>query len=416
MSALIWVLFLVFIVGLLLLDLGVFHRKSHEIKVPEALAWTAVWVVIALAFNVFVYFLYEYNWGWVNVSVQHLSGTQAAIQFFTGYLVEKSLSVDNIFVIAMIFSFFQVPLSEQHRVLFWGIFGALVLRGVMIYAGVALIDRFDWLVYVFGLLLLASAVKMLIVRHDSIHPDRNIVVRLARKVYPFTSEYEGSRFFTIRNGQKVATPLLLALILVETSDIMFAIDSIPAILAVTRDPFLVFTSNVFAILGLRSLYFALAGMMARFRYLKMSLVFLLAYIGVKMLLAHHYPIPNLVSLVIIGGILAVGVAASIVGGGRDTAALISPIVDELDHLATLTYKQARRVVILMTGSTVLLVGIIMIFLPGPAILIIPLGLTILAAEFAWARLWLRRIRRARKDLQHKADEQFKKWTGRNHPQ
>jgi len=416
MPTLIWVLFLVFIVGLLLLDLGVFHRKSHEIKVPEALAWTGVWVVIALVFNVFVYFLYEYNWGWVNITVQHLSGTQAAIQFFTGYLVEKSLSVDNIFVIAMIFSFFQVPLSEQHRVLFWGIFGALILRGIMIYAGVALIDRFDWLVYVFGLLLLASAVKMLIVRHDSIHPDRNIVVRLARKVYPFTSEYEGSRFFTIRNGQKVATPLLLALILVETSDIMFAIDSIPAILAVTRDPFLVFTSNVFAILGLRSLYFALAGMMARFRYLKMSLVFLLAYIGVKMLLAHHYPIPNLVSLAIIGGILAVGVVASIIGGERDTAALLSPVVNELDRLATLTYKQARRVVILVTGSAVLLVGIIMIFLPGPAILIIPLGLTILAAEFAWARLWLRRVRRAAKDLQQKADEQVKKWTGRNQSQ
>lgn len=414
MSVLIWVLFLLFIVGLLLLDLGVFHRKSHEIQVPEALAWTAVWVVIALAFNVFVYFLYENNWGWANITVQHLSGAQAALQFFTGYLVEKSLSVDNIFVIAMIFSYFQVPLAEQHRVLFWGIFGALVLRGIMIYAGVALIDRFDWLVYVFGLLLLASAVKMLIVRHDSIHPDRNIVVRIARKVYPFTSEFEGSRFFAIRNGQKVATPLLLALILVETSDVMFAIDSIPAILAVTRDPFLVFTSNVFAILGLRSLYFALAGMMARFRYLKMSLVFLLAYIGVKMLLAHHYPIPNLVSLAIIGGILAVGVAASIVGGGRDTAALLSPILSELDHLATLTYKQARRVVILITGSTILLVGIVMIFLPGPAILVIPLGLTMLAAEFAWARLWLRRIRRTGKELQHKAEDQFKKWSGRDH--
>ena len=416
MSALIWILFLVFIVGLLLLDLGVFHKKSHEIKVPEALAWTAVWVVIALAFNAFVYFLYEYNWGWANVTVQHLNGTQAAIQFFTGYLVEKSLSVDNIFVIAMIFSFFQVPLSEQHRVLFWGIFGALVLRGIMIYAGVALIDRFDWLVYVFGLLLLASAVKMLVVRHDSIHPERNIFVRLARKIYPFTSEYEGSRFFTIRNGQRVATPLLLTLILVETSDIMFAIDSIPAILAVTRDPFLVFTSNVFAILGLRSLYFALAGMMSRFRYLKMSLVFLLAYIGVKMLLAHHYPIPNLVSLAIIGGILAVGVAASVVGGDRDPAALLSPIVNELEHLATLTYRQGRRVVILVTGSTVLLVGIIMIFLPGPAVLIIPLGLTILAAEFAWARLWLRRLRRAGKELRRRADKQFKKWTGHDHPQ
>ena len=210
----------------------------------------------------------------------------------------------------------------------------------------------------------------------------------------------------------MATPLFLTLVLVETSDVVFAIDSIPAILAVTRDPFLVFTSNVFAILGLRSLYFALAGMMDRFRYMKMSLVFLLAYIGVKMLLSHHYPIPNLVSLAIIGGLLSVGVAASIVGGARDTAALVSPIVDELDRLAVLTYKQAKRVVILIVGSTILIVGVIMIFLPGPAILVIPLGLTLLAAEYAWARLWLRKFRKMADDIQNKAENQVNKWRGK----
>ena len=414
MSLLIWVLFLSFIGGLLLLDLGVFHRKSHVIKVPEALAWTSFWVVLALAFNVFIFFLYENNWGWVDVPVEHLSGTRAAIQFLTGYLVEKSLSVDNIFVIAMIFAYFQVPLAEQHRVLFWGIFGALLLRGVMIYGGITLIERFDWLVYFFGFLLLASAVRMMIIRHDSIKPGANIVVRLARKLYPFTDDFDGGRFFTLRNGKKFGTPMLLALILVGTSDVMFAIDSIPAILAVTRDPFLVVTSNVFAILGLRSLYFAVAGMMARFRYLKMSLAFLLVYIGVKMLLTHHYPIPNVVSLAIIGGLLLVGFSASVFGG-EDTAALLSPIVEELDHLATLTYRQARRVVILLTGTGVLLTGIVMIFLPGPSILVIPLGLTILAAEFAWARLWLRRFKKAGKTLQHKADAQIRKWKERHHP-
>jgi tellurite resistance protein TerC len=413
MSAVIWIGFLIFVVALVLLDLGVFHRKSHEIKVPEALAWTAAWVALALVFNAFVYFLYDNNWlGWANASVHQLNGQQAAIQFFTGYLLEKSLSVDNLFVIAMIFSYFRVPLSEQHRVLFWGILGALVLRGIMIFAGVALIERFDWLVYVFGLLLLASATKMLLVRHDNICPDKNIAVRLARKLYPFSPDFDGSRFFTIKNGQRMATPLFLTLVLVETSDVVFAIDSIPAILAVTRDPFLVFTSNVFAILGLRSLYFALAGMMDRFRYMKMSLVFLLAYIGVKMLLSHHYPIPNLVSLAIIGGLLSVGVAASIVGGARDTAALVSPIVDELDRLAVLTYKQAKRVVILIVGSTILIVGVIMIFLPGPAILVIPLGLTLLAAEYAWARLWLRKFRKMADDIQNKAENQVNKWRGK----
>lgn len=366
----------------------------------------------SLAFNVFIYFLYDQNWlGWTNIAAHQLSGQQAAIQFFTGYIVEKSLSIDNIFVIAMIFSFFRVPLEEQHRVLFWGIMGAVVLRGAMILAGVGLIDQFEWIIYVFGVVLIASAIKMLIIRHDSIDPEKNLVVRLARKLYPFTSHYEGGRFFTLLDGRKAGTPLLLALILVETTDVMFAVDSIPAILAITRDPFLVFTSNVFAILGLRSLYFALAGMMDRFRYLKMSLVFLLAYIGVKMLLSHYYPIPNLVSLAFIGGILAVGIVASLIVGTRDPVALLSPIIDELEHLTVLTYRQARKVVILIVGSAILLTGLAMIVLPGPAILVIPLGLAILALEFAWARLWLQRFRKKARGLKQDVGKQFKKWTG-----
>lgn len=309
------------------LDLGVFHRQAHAMSVREALAWTAVWVALALAFNAVVYFLYEGNWGGASVATAHLTGRQAAIQFFTGYLLEKSLSVDNIFVIAMIFAFFRVPLVEQHRVLFWGILGAVILRGAMIAVGAALVVRFEWTVYVFGVLLILSAVKMLIMRHDNIHPDRNLAVRLTRRLYPVSSSFDGSRFFTTMNGRSAVTPLFLALVLVETSDVMFAIDSIPAIFAVTRDPFLVFTSNVFAILGLRSLYFALAGLMENFRYLKMSLVFVLAYVGVKMMLTHHYPIPNLISLAIIGGILAVGVLASLFSS-QDTARLVSPIDDE----------------------------------------------------------------------------------------
>jgi tellurite resistance protein TerC len=393
MATFIWAGFLTFIVAMILLDLGVFHRKSRVISIGEAMAWTFVWVTLALAFNVLIYFLYEDNWlGWSETASHQLTGRQAALQFFTGYLVEKSLSVDNIFVIAMILAYFAVPLAEQHRVLFWGIMGALVLRGMMIALGSVLISQFDWIVYVFGVLLILSAVKMLVVRHDNVQPDKNLVVRLIRRFYPVSDRFDGSKFFTMQNGRRVMTPLMLALILVETSDVMFAIDSIPAIFAITRDPFLVFTSNVFAILGLRSLYFALAGLMARFRYLKMSLVFLLAYVGVKMILSHHHPIPNGVSLAIIGGILSVGMLASVLASARDTAPLVSPLVDDMEALAFTAYRQARRVAILTVGSSVLAVGIAMIALPGPAILAIPLGLAILGVEFAWARRWLRRMR------------------------
>jgi tellurite resistance protein TerC len=323
-----WIGFVAFIFVMVMLDLGVFHRKARAVRIREALTWTSVWVAMAIMFNVFVYFLYDKNWfGWTDIHSHQLTGAEAAIQFFTGYVIEKSLSLDNIFVIAMIFAYFRVPLAEQHRVLFWGILGAVVLRGAMIAMGVALIERFEWISYVFGALLILSAVKMLVIRHDNLDPSSNPLVRLTRRLYPVTSEFEGSRFFTTLDGRKAVTPLFLALVLVESSDIIFAVDSIPAIFAVTRDPFLVFTSNVFAILGLRALYFALAGMMEKFHYLQMSLVFLLAYVGVKMLLTHHYPIPNLVSLAIIGGILSVGILASL-WASRDTAKLASPLSND----------------------------------------------------------------------------------------
>jgi tellurite resistance protein TerC len=240
-----------------------------------------------------------------------VSGRTAALEFLTGYLLEKSLSLDNIFVIALIFSYFRVPLAYQHRVLFWGVVGALALRGVMIAAGAALLHRFAWMTYVFGVILLLTAARLLISRHEALAPEDNLVVRLARRWLPFTTELDGARFFTARNGVRAATPLFLVLLLVETTDVMFAVDSIPAIFAVTDDAFIVYTSNVFAILGLRSLYFALAPMLDRFRYLKVSLVFVLAYIGVKMLLAHSHAIPASVSLAIVAGILGVGLLASL---------------------------------------------------------------------------------------------------------
>lgn len=334
MTIWLWIGFLIVVLFMLAIDLGVFHRKSHVVSIKEAAIWTATWVILALLFNIAVYFLYEHHVFGIGVeSGQDLLGKQAAIQFFTGYVIEKSLSLDNIFVIALIFTYFGVRAKYQHRVLFWGILGALVLRGIMIAAGTALIHRFGWMTYVFGLLLILTAVKMLVARHDNLEPDKNPLIRLARRFFAISADFEGQRFFTRVNEKRAITPLFLVLLVVESSDVLFAVDSIPAIFAVTHDPFLVFTSNVFAILGLRSLYFVLAGVMHKFRYLKMSLVFLLAYVGAKMLLADQYPIPTLASLGIIGGILSVGILASVFAGHRDSAPLASPFAGESDDPA-----------------------------------------------------------------------------------
>jgi tellurite resistance protein TerC len=320
----IWIAFLVFIVTMVALDLGVFHRKDKVITIRSALTWSAFWIGLALIFNLLVYLLYENNYSWASLATEHLTGRQAAAQFLMGYVLEKSLSLDNIFVIAMVFSYFRVPLAMQHRVLFWGILGAVVLRGVMIGLGVALINRFDWVTYLFGAFLLYSAVRMLLLRHENVEPGDNPLVRLARRWLPVTNEYHGHHFIVKVDGKMMATPLLLALLLVESSDVMFAVDSIPAVFAVTRDPFIIFTSNIFAILGLRSLYFVLATYMEKFRYLKHSLVFVLAYVGVKMIISNHYHIPDAASMAIIIGILLVGIAASIRGADKDPVPLRSP--------------------------------------------------------------------------------------------
>lgn len=309
----IWSAFLILIILLLSLDLGVFNRKDHVIGVKEALLWTVFWVILALIFNVFVYYAYTYNWLKIGEGGHHVtSGGDAAMKFLTGYIIEKSLSLDNIFVIAMIFSFFKVPLQFQHRVLFLGILGALIMRGVMIIGGVALVERFTWMIYVFGGFLILTAIKMLSSKTEHFDPEKNLLIRLAKRFYPVSKEYEGHSFFTRINGKRAITPLFLVLLVIESSDVLFAIDSIPAIFAVTTDPFIIFTSNVFAILGLRSLYFALAAMMDKFRYLKLSLVFVLAYVGVKMILSHIYPIPTLFSLSVIIATLTIGIVSSII--------------------------------------------------------------------------------------------------------
>lgn len=302
-SPLLWGGFLAFVIAMLALDLGVFHRKAHVVSLKEAATWSAVWVGLALAFG---------------AGIAHFAGEQKALEFATGYLIEKALSVDNIFVFVVIFAYFAIPLELQHRVLFWGILGALVLRAVFVLLGGAFLQRFHWAIYVFGAILVITGIKLLLQRHGAPAPERNPVLKLVRRFVPVTARSTCESFFVVENGRRVATPLFLALLAVEFTDVIFAIDSIPAIFAITTDPFIVLTSNVFAILGLRAMYFLLADMADRFTLLKYGLAIVLIFIGIKMLLIDLYPIPVLVSLGVVAAIIATSVVLSLrrPGAGR----------------------------------------------------------------------------------------------------
>ena len=291
-----WVGFVAFVLAMLALDLGVFNRRPHVVGAREATLWTAVWVGLALAFA-----------GGLAV----LEGHQAALTFLTGYLIEESLSIDNIFVIVLIFQYFAVPAQYQHRVLFWGILGALVMRGLFIGLGAALLSRFEWIIYVFGALLVITGIRMAVKQDEEFEAEQNPVVRLARRFLPLTDGYRGPHFFTVEHGQRYATPLLLVLLLVEATDLIFAVDSIPAIFGITRDPFLVFTSNIFAVLGLRSLFFLLASVVTKFWMLKYGLAVILTFVGTKMLIESWVHIPILLSLGIVLGVLAASIAGSL---------------------------------------------------------------------------------------------------------
>ena len=290
-----WILFNVFVAAMLLLDLGVFHRRAHGVRFREALGWSAMWIALAGAFAVLVYFWH---------------GRTPSLEFVTGYVIELSLSVDNLFVFLLIFRYFRVPSDQQHKVLFWGIIGALVMRAIFILAGVGLIRRFHWIIYLFGALLIYSGIKFLRQENANIHPEKNPVLRVFRRLMPVTKDYVGGKFFVRQRGL-YATPLLVALLVVETSDLLFAVDSIPAILAITLNTFIVYTSNVFAILGLRSMYFALATMMDIFHYLHYGLSVVLIFIGAKMLLSRYYEIPTVVALLTVLLVLGISVAASL---------------------------------------------------------------------------------------------------------
>lgn len=293
----VWTCFIGFVLVMLALDLGVFHRKSHEIKIKEALIWSAVWISLALAFNYGIYVF---------------MGKEKAIEFLTGYVIEKSLSIDNLFVFIMLFTYFNVNTKYQHKVLFWGILGALVMRAIFIFAGVALINKFHWIIYVFGVLLVFTGIKMLFHKDEKIDPDKNPLVRLFKKFFPVTDKEHGGKFFVKMSGRTFATPLFIVLLIVEFTDLIFAVDSIPAILAITNDTFIIFTSNVFAILGLRALYFALAGITKYFYYIKYGLSAILVFVGIKMTIVDFYKIPILYSLFTIGTILLISVLVSLV--------------------------------------------------------------------------------------------------------
>ena len=333
MVVFIWLGFLALVFIFLALDLGVFNRKAHVIGVREALIWTAIWIAAAMCFNVLIYFMYEHHLLGIGKHFgkgTDLNGIQAAGKFFTGYVVEKSLSLDNIFVISLIFTYFGVPAIYQHRVLFWGILGALIMRGLMIGLGTALIQSFAPIIYVFGAILIFTALKMLFSKEEAVHPEKDPLVRFVKKFFPVTNEFHGEHFFVKIDGRWALTPLFVALLVVESTDVVFAVDSIPAIFGITDDPFIVFTSNIFAILGLRSLYFALAAMIQKFRYLKISLVVILLYVGCKMfchdVIKHYHAEDTMtwVSLGVIVFIMLIGVLASVWANKRDALAAKEP--------------------------------------------------------------------------------------------
>ena len=356
-----WCGFILFVLLTVSLDLGIFHRRPHVVSVRESLLWLGAWIILALVFDLGVYV-------WAAPS--------RALEFLAGYVIEKALSADNLFVFVIVLSSFAVPDKFQHRVLIWGILGALVTRAIFIVLGAALLQKFHWISYVFGAFLMYAGARLLRKRGVKVDLGQNPILRMFRRVVPTVDDYRGGQFTVVEDGKRYVTPLLLALVAIETSDILFAVDSVPAVFAVTQDPFIVFTSNIFAILGLRSLYFTLARMIDRFRYLDVALSLILLFAGAKMLLRRTYEISTLASLVVIAALLGVAILAS---------------VWRLAIAASLQ-RTVRKIAVTAIGFAVLAVGVAMIVLPGPAVVVIPLGLAILASEYAWARRLLQRMK------------------------
>lgn len=413
-SPLVYAGFTAVVLVLLALDLGVFHRRAAAPGMAASIGWTAVWVGVALCFGGVVVFLYDANIMGLGTAVpvvgaagetMQLGGLEALKLYLTAYLVEKSLSMDNVFVIAMIFASLGIPASQQHRVLFWGIVGALAMRGAMIGAGAAVIAEFSWVIYLFGAVLIVAAVRMALAKEQhGADPGKSWAVRLLKRIMPVSDQLEGQRLIARIGGRWHATPLLVALIVIEATDLTFAVDSIPAVFAITDDPFLIFTSNIMAILGLRSLYFCLASAMGRFRYLRAALVAVLLFVGVKLFLMHtSWKIPAEVSLSVVLGLLASGVGASLIAersGGAAGAWRRARGVWRGN-------RSLRRLCVLTAGSLVILTGLLLSPLPGPQLSILgPLGLGLLASEFLWARRLATHAARHERGLRGVVDQVF----------
>lgn len=386
---LLWAGLYILLITLVILDLGVLHRYARHISLYEALAMSAFWISLGAGFALFVYFAYAGNW--LDINANALSGQQALLEYLAAFSIEKTLSFDNLFVMAIIFHHFRVPVIYQHRVLMWGILGAIVLRSSFILAAVYILNNVAWMNYVFGVLLLLATLKF-ISRYMQKNATRdNLLVKLAKRILPVDETIHDGKLLRRVDGHMVATPLFITLLLIESADLMLATDSIPAIIAISREPFILISSNLFALLGLRALYFVLASALQQFHYLRLSMVTILLFIAIKMLLIHIYPIDTLISLSVILGILLVGVLASLLDKQRGPVLATSPLADELGRIYEITFTSLKRIIILFIGTSVIIVGIIMIFTPGPAIVVIPAGLAILATEFVWARRLLRKM-------------------------
>ncbi len=384
--------FILSVICMLALDLGLARRRMTHLTYYDAIAQSAFWIMIGLSFAIVIFFTFEYDWFAHTPAYADTSGKQAVIEYLTTYIVEKALSLDNLFVIALIFSTLQIPIHLQQRVLLWGILGAIVFRGIMIFGGIALINAFTWMNYLFGGLLLFSAVKLLANQNKPYSIDNNPLVGFLTKYLPVHTDTHNGHFFTRDNGKFFVTPLFVAMLLVESADVLFAFDSIPAVITISRDPFIVYSSNIFAILGLRALYFVLASALQKLHYLRLGLIIILIYIGIKMLISHYYTINTLTSLVVILSILILAVLMSLQKEDHADFIESSPLAGDLGKIYHLTYGGLKRILILVIGISVLVVGIIMIFTPGPAIIVIPAGLAILATEFIWARLLLKHFK------------------------
>jgi tellurite resistance protein TerC len=408
------ILLSLFGVGAVLLDLGVFNRKQRVLPLPTALLWSTFWFAIALLFTGSVYGIHELELGeTVGLASSGLQGQPAALQLFGGYLIEKAIALANIMVIALIFEHFAIPLRRQARTLFIALMAMVLFRIIALAAGWGIRAAFPWTLYVFGGLLLASAARVFVARSASIAPRRNLIVFLLRRRYPPAEKKideqpdSGEAFLRGKAGERRVTPLLEALVLALTANAMFAVGAVPGIFAVTHDPFIVVTANLFALLGLRSMYFVVAGFIGRLRYLKLSLAVLLGYVAVKMLLAERHPLSALSSLAVVGAILTSGFLLSMILGPREAPGL-SPMLRGLEELVWISYRQGRRLVIFLLGSTVMLIGVVMIVTPGPAFVMIPLGLAILTIEFAWARRWMAHLRQGFRQVETKISDRVRR--------